>query len=195
MGADRRLRAAIMAGAVLSVLNVLPAAAHTDQSTSGLGSGLTHPLLGVDHLFAMVTVGILAVTLGRPIAVPATFLAAMTVGGAVGLAGLALQFGEAAIALSVMALGAALIAGRAVHPNFAVSLVALAGFVHGHAHGMEAPAAAHPVMYVAGFVVATATLHLSGVTAGFVVRHRPATRATIGALVFGAGVGLVAGVI
>jgi urease accessory protein len=108
---------------------------------------------------------------------------------------MALPGGETAIAISVVALGAALIAGRAVRPAAALALIGVAGFVHGHAHGAEAPSAAHPVVYVAGFVVATASLHLAGVAVGSIVRSRVATRAAVGAIVLGAGTGLVAGLL
>jgi urease accessory protein len=192
---DRRLSAAVLFGAiVLLAVQASPAVAHTGQQTKGLWNGLTHPLLGPDHIFAMVTVGILAVILTRPILAPATFLSAMTTGGALAMAGMPLHFSETAIALSVVALGAALVAGQAMRPQIALGLVGLAGFVHGHAHGAEAPTAAHPTIYITGFVVATATLHLSGVGVGLGIRHRQRTRAAIGALVVGAGVGLVAGV-
>jgi len=193
---DRRLTAALLTGAVFAVIaQASPAAAHTGHSTAGLWTGLTHPLVGVDHIFAMITVGVLAVILGRPFLAPGSFLAAMSIGGALGVAGMPLPFGETAIALSVVALGAALVAGRAMQPQLALGLVALAGFVHGHAHGVEAPSAAHPAIYVIGFLVATASLHVSGVGVGLSVASRPRTRATLGALVVGAGVGLVAGVI
>ncbi|MGH9025442.1 MAG: HupE/UreJ family protein [Acidimicrobiia bacterium] len=193
---NRRLCNGVIVGAISSVcFGAVPAAAHTGGPISGLSSGLLHPFLGVDHLFAMVTVGILAVTWGRLVTVPATFLAAMATGGALGIVGLALPFGEAAIALSVVALGAALVAGQTLRPNYAIGMVALAGLVHGHAHGAEAPDAAHPVVYVTGFVLATAALHLAGVASGNAMRTRPATRAAIGALVFGLGAGLLAPVI
>lgn len=185
-----------MVGAVAgTVLTATPVLAHTGRGTAGLWDGLTHPILGIDHVVAMVTVGILAMTLARPLAAPGAFLGAMVVGGALGIAGMPLPAGELAIALSVALLGAALIAGQAVRPAWAVGLIGAAGFVHGHAHGVEAPSAAHPVVYVAGLVVATAALHLAGVALGFFVRSRAATRAALGAVVLGAGAGLVAGFI
>lgn len=172
-----------------------PAAAHTGDSAAGLWSGAAHPILGLDHVFAMVAVGIVAAVLARPVAVPAAFLGAMTVGGALGLAGMPLPAGETAIALSVVVLGAALVAGATMRAEAALALVGLAGFAHGHAHGLEAPAAAHPAVYVVGFLVATAALHAAGVGAGMGVRRHAALRTTVGALVMGAGVGLVTGVV
>jgi urease accessory protein len=192
---DRRVGAAVFVGVVGSVsMTAGPAAAHVGRSDL-LGDGFLHPLLGVDHLLAMVTVGLVAVFLVRPVRVPATFLAAMASGGALGIAGMSLPFGETAIALSVVALGGALVASRAIRPGAAVGLVAVAGFVHGHAHGIEAPSTAHPAIYVTGFLLATAALHFAGVGVGFGIRNRPGTRAAIGAGVLGAGIGLVVGVI
>lgn len=185
----------IAAATLGSIAASSPVFAHTGHSTNGLWAGLSHPLLGVDHIFAMVTVGVLAAVLGRAIAVPSAFLGAMVIGGAAGIAGMPLPGGEAAIAVSVVALGAALIAGTALHPGAALGLVALAGAVHGHAHGLEAPQAAHPVVYVIGFVVATAVLHIAGVAIGLGARRRNPVRASMGTAVLGVGLGLLVGVI
>ncbi|MBS1837806.1 MAG: HupE/UreJ family protein [Actinobacteria bacterium] len=189
-------RIAILAAAVVvaAVLDALPAAAHTGQGTGAVWSGLLHPLLGPDHVFAMVAVGVLAAVIHRPFAVPGAFVAAMVLGGALGMAGMPLPGGELAIALSVVALGAALVAGTLTRPELALALVAVAGFVHGHAHGTEAPYAAEPIAYVAGFVVATATLHAAGVGVGQVVSRRPAVRAALGSIVIGAGVAFAVGI-
>jgi urease accessory protein len=186
---------AMFGGVLATVMTASQAFAHPGGGTAGLLVGLTHPILGVDHVFAMVTVGILAMTMARPLAAPGAFVGAMTVGGALGIAGMALPGGEAAIAISVAALGGALIVGRAVGPEWSLALIGVAGFVHGHVHGVEAPTTAHIGFYVAGFVTATAALHLAGVGLGLVVRSRDIARTAIGALVFGAGAGLVAGFI
>jgi urease accessory protein len=189
----RARHVAALVGAAFGVaIGAQPVAAHTGHVMHGLDGGLTHPLLGPDHLLAMVTVGILAVTLDRAVVVPATFVAAMVFGGALGMNGVPLPLGEMAISLSVLALGGALIAGRTMRPQLALALVAIAGIAHGHAHGAEAPHAAHPVAYVAGFVLATAALHATGIGIGVTLRRRPVLRATIGTLVAAAGVGLVA---
>ncbi len=178
-----------------ATMSATPVFAHTGHGTAGLWDGLGHPLLGVDHVLAMVTVGILAMAIARPLAAPAAFVGTMVVGGALGIAGMPLPGGEAAIAISVAALGAALILGRSMRTERALALIGVAGFVHGHAHGAEAPTAAHPLVYVAGFVVATAALHLAGVGVGVAVRRHRATAATVGAVVVGAGAGLLAGLI
>lgn len=193
---DRRTWTTLAAGSLVGlVVAATPAAAHTGEGVGGLWSGVAHPILGLDHVFAMVTVGIVAAVLARPLAVPGAFLGAMTLGGALGLAGISLPAGETAIALSVVALGAALVAGATFRADAALALVAVAGLAHGHAHGLEAPTTAHPVVFVVGFLAATAALHASGVGAGMAVRRHTAIRTTVGTLVMGAGVGLVAGVI
>lgn len=183
----------VSATAVTAALGAVPVAAHTGQGTSAVWSGLLHPLLGPDHVFAMISVGILAAVIRRPVVVPVAFVASMVLGGALGMAGMPLPGGEIAIAVSVIALGAALVAGGATHPGLAVALVGLAGFVHGHAHGVEAPYAAEPVAYVLGFVGATVALHVVGVGTGQAVLRRPAVRAALGSVVIGAGVAFAVG--
>jgi urease accessory protein len=191
-----RLSICAMVGATMTtVMTATPVFAHTGHGTAGLRDGLAHPLLGIDHVFAMVAVGVLAMTMARPFAAPGAFVGAMVAGGALGMAGLALPGGESAIAISVAALGAALIAGRAMRPAWVLSLVGAAGLVHGHAHGAEAPSASHPVVYVAGFVIATASLHVAGVGVGLFARRRSATRTAIGTVLLGAGAGLVVGLL
>lgn len=187
---------ALVAGALAaSVLTALPAWAHPGHGTNGLGAGLAHPVSGVDHLLAMVVVGVLATVLARPFAVPAAFLSTMAAGGALGLAGVHLPGVELTIALSVALLGGALVAGRSVRPQLALGLVAVAGLVHGHAHGTELPAGGRAVSYVVGFLAVTAALHVTGVLGGLAVRDRVRTRAALGAAVVGAGVGLLAAAI
>jgi urease accessory protein len=193
---DRRLGAALAGGAALAVvLQTSPAGAHTGHGSDGFSSGLAHPLLGVDHLVAMVAVGVLAVMISKRWVAPAAFLGAMALGGAVALAGVELPFVEALIILSVFALGAALVAGRAAWWIPAVALVGIAGFFHGHAHGVEAPTGASPVAYVAAFLLATAALHLIGVGAGVAIDSRPRARAAFGTAVIGAGLGVALGVV
>jgi urease accessory protein len=154
-----------------------------------------HPLLGIDHLLAMVAVGILAAVVRRPVLVPGAFLAAMAAGGLLGIAGTRLPFGETLVAASVLALGLALVAGRSMRHGAAIGLFAVAGLVHGHAHGLEAPSAGHPAAYVLGFLLATATLHATGAGVGYAVGMRPRSRALIGSIVVGSGTALLAGVL
>lgn len=190
---DRRVASLALAGAVIATaLHTSPAAAHVDSSAGGLADALAHPFLGLDHVVAMIAVGALGVLLRRPLLAPATFVLTMAAASALAMAGLPLPFAETAVALSVAALGAALAAGLR-EPRAALWLVALGGVAHGHVHGLEAPAGTHPAVYIVGFVLATATLHAAGAFVGARVRGHRARHASLGALVFGVGLGLLAG--
>jgi urease accessory protein len=168
--------------------------AHVGGGIDGFWDGLIHPFIGLDHVLAMVTVGVLAMTMARPFAGPAVFLGAMALGGALGMAGVSAPGAEVAIALSVVALAVLLIAGSRLRSSTVFALVGAAGLAHGHAHGAEAPSAVHPLIYMVGFILATAALHVSGVGLGTMVRHRAPARRTLGGLVLCAGAGLTLGV-
>lgn len=151
---------------------LLPAAAwaHTGIGAHGarpFAAGLAHPLFGPDHLLAMVAVGILAaLTGGRArLAYPSVFVGAMLVGGAFGLAGVALPMVEPAILASVVVLGATIALAPRLPLVPACTAIALFGVAHGHAHGLEAPALGG-LSYAAGFVLSTAALHGLGFLAG-----------------------------
>lgn len=145
------------------------AAAHTDAAApAGFSAGFLHPLAGADHLLAMVAVGVWGAALGAPLlwTLPVVFPLLMVVGGVLGIVGIGLPAVEAGIALSVLLLGLAVAAAWRAPVAAAVALVALFGVLHGHAHGTELPAAASPVAYSAGFVLATGVLHLAGILLG-----------------------------
>lgn len=169
--------------------------AHVGHDTVGLWTGLLHPVSGLDHVLAMVTVGVVALLLRRPVLVPATFVGSMVLGGVLGVVGVALPVGEQLIAISVVALGLALVVGASANVPAAGALVALAGIAHGNAHGLEAPTAAQPALYVVGFVVSTVLLHASGVAAGFALIDRPRWRATSGGAVTMIGGALLVGLL
>jgi urease accessory protein len=144
---------------------------------AGFAEGLAHPLLGADHVLAMVAVGLWAAHLGGRAVwrVPAAFLAAMMVG-----AGLAYPWAgvEAGVGASVLALGLLLAFAPRWPESLAVLAVALFGVFHGSAHGLEMPQAASPVAYGLGFLSATAALHGLGVGLGLSwLRGRWARRA------------------
>lgn len=136
--------------------------------THGFAQGFLHPLGGLDHVLAMVAVGLLAAHLGGRalLLVPASFVTVMAAGGALGFKGIALPYTELAIALSVIVLGA-LVAFRA---NLSLALASLiaGGFAifHGYAHGAELPVGTSSLSYAAGFLIATALLHLAGIALG-----------------------------
>jgi urease accessory protein len=146
--------------------------AHAQEGSAFL-LGLAHPLGGLDHLIAMIAVGVWAAMVGgRAIwALPAAFVAAMVIGGALGSAGAVFWDVEPVILASVIVLGAAVM--LSVKPAFAVSVgvVALFGFAHGAAHGLEGPATG-VLAYGAGFVLATIGLHLVGIAGGRALERR-----------------------
>jgi len=149
------------------------ALAHVETGTaSGLVSGLLHPITGLDHLVAMVAVGLWGAQLGAPAIwlLPITFPLVMAFGGLLGLAKVGLPFTEQAVALSAVMLGA-LILLRVRPPLWIAALVvAFFAIFHGYAHGVELPHAANPLAYGAGFVIATGLLHLCGILIGTLVR-------------------------
>jgi urease accessory protein len=176
-----------------------PALAHTGvaEHGHGLAAGLAHPLGGADHLLAMVAVGLWAGLVGgRAVWVwPAAFVTAMAAGGLLGMAGVPLPFAEAAIAASVIALGA--IIGLNVQAPVALgaALCALFALFHGHAHGSELPAAASALGYAAGFLTATTALHLGGLLMARVMAQGAPRRLTrlAGAAMAVAGAGMLVG--
>ena len=162
-----RLSAPIAALAV--ALAPAIASAHTGiGATTGFLHGFWHPIGGIDHVLAMVAVGLFAAQLGgRALwAVPATFVAIMAAGGTLGMAGVALPAVEVGIALSVLVLGLLVLAGRRWPLGLAMALVAVFAVFHGHAHGAEMPIDASGLSYGLGFMLATALLHLAGIGLG-----------------------------
>ena len=153
-------------GLAMLVLWAPAALAHTfGAHGAGFMQGLVHPFSGMDHLLAMMAVGVWAAQQGgRALwAVPASFVVTMITGALVAVAGVQLPHIEAMVAASVLVLGL-LVAFQSRWPLAAgMSLVALFAFFHGHAHGLEMPEAASPVLYGLGFVLATVVLHIAGI--------------------------------
>lgn len=143
------------------------ASAHTgDHSTlTGFAGGLAHPLLGLDHLFAMIAIGLWAAQQGgRALwAIPVAFVGAMLAGGMLAWSGIALPQVEAAIALSVLVLGLLVATRRQWAVTAGTTLAAGFALFHGNAHGLEMPLAASPALYALGFGLATACLHAAGI--------------------------------
>lgn len=170
------------------------AAAHVQAGqASGFLTGLAHPVSGLDHVLAMVAVGLWGAQLGAPALwlLPVAFPLVMACGGFLGLLGVPLPGVEIGIAVSAVALGAA-VAAEARPPLWAAAmLVAFFAVFHGHAHGTELPDGQSGLAYSFGFVVATGLLHAAGIAVGLM--HRvPAGRAGLRAL--GAVVALGGGV-
>ncbi|WP_374444169.1 HupE/UreJ family protein [Stella sp.] len=180
---------------------LLPAAAFAHAGADhggGFAGGFLHPAGGLDHVLAMVMVGVLAWQIGGRARwlVPAAFVAVMALGGLAGAAGVALPLVEAGIALSVVALGLAIATGARWPVAAAMGMAGLFAVFHGHAHGAEMPAGTGAAAYAAGFLAATALLHGAGLALGALVgRAGMAAVRGAGAAAALAGVAILAGVL
>jgi urease accessory protein len=136
--------------------------------------GFVHPLGGIDHILAMIAVGVFAAQLGGRALwlVPAAFVATMAAAGVLGMAGVKIPYIETGIALSVIVLGAAIALQAHMPVAAATALVGFFATFHGHAHGAEMPASASGALYGVGFVTATALLHAAGVGLGIALSGR-----------------------
>ena len=174
-----------------------PAFAHTGHGTEGIAAGLSHPVVGPDHLLAMVAVGLWAgLVRGRSFWIwPASFVAAMLAGGVIGMAGIALPAIELVIVGSVVALGVAAALDLRPQVVLGAAVIALFGLAHGNAHGLEAPVDGSGLGYAIGVVIATAALHGLGLGLAVLTRGRFGASLTrgVGALLAVAGIGLIAG--
>lgn len=192
------LRAMVLALPLLA----LTAVVHAHEGggiAGGFYSGLMHPVLGWDHVGAMVAVGLWGAFLGNPAIwiLPVVFPLVMSIGGALGVAGVPLLAVETGIAASAVVLGG--MVAFAARPPLWVAAVIVAAFAvfHGHAHGTELPAAANPLAYSLGFVVATGLLHLCGIGFGLLT-HWPSGRVAVragGGLIALAGLGFLTGLV
>lgn len=174
----------------LTLLFTQTAFAHT-FGTEGASfyQGFIHPLSGLDHLLAMLAVGMWAAQSGGHSRwlIPSAFVTMLALGGGMATLGWTLPQVELGIAGSVAVLGL-LIAGAAKTPLWlGASIAGLFALFHGHAHGAEMPQAAAPLLYAAGLLLATALLHLLGVFTGMA-----ATRGWPVRLLHAGGVGLAA---
>lgn len=187
-------RKALFVGALLGALLAgTPTLAHDGSGLAGgFLSGIKHPVLGGDHLLAMVAVGLWGAVLGRPllVALPVIFPAFMVIGGLLGIAGAPIAPVEVGIAVSVLLLGAAIATRFAAPVWLACVLVGVFGLFHGYAHGQELPAAADPAAYGLGFVLATGALHTAGIGLGSLSGRSGGGRVlqAVGAAIAAAGV-------
>ena len=157
-----------------ALLALLPAAAMAHTGTGAhidAMHGFLHPLSGLDHILAMVAVGVFAARLGGTSlwAVPAAFVGAMVAGGAAGYYGVPLPMVEQGIAVSVIVMGLAVAFGLKLPMVPAMALVAAFAVFHGHAHGAEGSGAGSFLGYAAGFVIATSLLHAAGIVLGLML--------------------------
>lgn len=154
---------------LILLITAAAAEAHTGiGSTMGFAHGFGHPFSGLDHILAMVAVGLFAANLGGRALwlVPLSFVSMMAVGGALGVTGIDLPFVEIGIAASVIVLGLAVAMQWNLPVAGAMALVGFFALFHGHAHGAEMPTDASGLAYGVGFIVATTILHLIGIGFG-----------------------------
>jgi urease accessory protein len=166
--------------ALLIAWTTFPALAHTGNVAGGFIGGFAHPLLGPDHLTAMVAVGLWGAFLGKPaiVVLPVVFPLVMAIGGVLGIVGVPIPAAEAIIAISAAVLG--MMVALAAQPPLWVAAIIVAAFAifHGYAHGAELPPGADALAFAAGFVAATGCLHLAGIAFGLLTRW-PAGRLAV----------------
>tara|TARA_R110002167_G_scaffold41937_3_gene127864 strand:- start:153 stop:740 length:588 start_codon:yes stop_codon:yes gene_type:complete len=193
-----------MVTSLLAVLLAGPASAHPGHlghgDAVGFVHGFMHPLGGLDHVLAMLAVGLLACLLrGRALwLVPSAFVGMMAAGGLLAAYGLAVPQIELGIALSIVVIGALVALGRDLPVAVATAVVAAFAIFHGAAHAAEMPAAVSGLSYGLGFMLATAALHGAGILAGFGFASAgrvfgPRLMRAGGALIAAAGVAVLGG--
>jgi urease accessory protein len=159
--------------ACLLLAAAAPAAAHGQPGqAAGFLSGVRHPISGIDHVLAMIAVGVWGAQLRSPAIwlLPVTFPLVMACGGFLALIGMPLPGTEIGIAFSALLLGLAIVAEA--RPPLAAAAVVVGAFAlfHGHAHGTELSDGQSALTYSIGFVVATGCLHAVGIALGLVHR-------------------------
>ena len=146
--------------------------AHDGGSVAGLWSGLLHPVTGLDHVLAMIAVGLWGAQMGNPAIwiLPVVFPMVMAMGGMLALIGVPIPGAEIGVALSAVFLGL-MVAGE-VKPALAVAgvLVGFFAIFHGYAHGTELPEGQNGILYSVGFVASTGLLHATGIVIGLIHR-------------------------
>ena len=148
-----------------------PSFAHNYTGMVGFYDGISHPVLGLDHFLAMISVGIVSAQIGGKAiwTVPTTFVFIMTIGGLLGFFLIIYEyfFIEVGIILSVILLGFGISIEKKIPTKLIIVFVGVFGLFHGTAHGIEVPAAANPLLFVLGFICGTSALHIFGVGIGY----------------------------
>ena len=167
------------------------------SEASGFLNGLQHPISGLDHVIAMLAVGLWGAQLGKPAVwiLPVVFPVMMAMGGNFGLLGIPLPGVEVGIAVSAVVLGLMVLAEAKLKIQVAIMVVAFFAIFHGHAHGTELPAGQSGMLYSIGFVVATGCLHAMGIAIGLIHRWKVGRLALRGAgsIVCAAGIYFLVG--
>lgn len=158
----------LLAAAVVATVSA-PALAHVEAGqATGLLSGFLHPISGLDHVLAMVAVGLWGAILGAPAiwVLPIAFPLVMAMGALLGFLGVPLPGVEYGIAASAILLGAAVAFEVRPPVAFAALLVGVFAIFHGYAHGSELPPGQSALLFSMGFVIATGALHAVGIGIG-----------------------------
>ena len=170
--------------------------------TNGFVHGFAHPLSGIHHVLAMVAIGLFAAHLGGRALylVPLSFVGTMIVGGTLGMGGFYLPYVEVGVGLSVVVLGMAVSFGLSMPTAVAMILVGFFAIFHGHSHGTEMPETASGLEYGAGFILATAALHVVGIGLGLIIGRASEALGrrilqTVGGAMAVAGIAMLAGFI
>lgn len=179
--------------AVTLMTTLASAQAHTGHGAEGFIAGIVHPFMGLDHLLAMVAVGIWSVVMlpkARRLAGPAMFVAMLLAGALVALASVGLPLIEPGVAASVAVLGALLLLARRIGLITGLALISVAALLHGYAHGSELAAGQPFASYAAGFMLGSVALHGVGLAVGNALQHLPTWIGRTAAVLMGAS-GLV----
>lgn len=171
----RKLASGLFSFLLLALLGTHQAFAHTGVGIAGgFFGGFKHPIHGLDHVVAMVAVGLWGAFLGRRATwtLPVVFPFVMAIGGVLGVLGVPFPGVETGIALSGVVLGLAVLFGWRPKLWLAAALVGIFALFHGHAHGAELPEAANAVAYSIGFVIATGLLHIVGILLGHLTKWK-----------------------
>ncbi|TDO97325.1 MULTISPECIES: HupE/UreJ family protein [Marinomonas] len=165
---SKGMSAKVLAASALAATSGTALAHAGHEHVSSFMSGLMHPMGGLDHLLAMVAVGLWAAAMGgRALwAVPAAFVIAMVLGGSMAVSGLNLPFVEQGILLSVVVLGTLVLGAKRLPVVACAAIAGAFAMFHGAAHGAEMPMTANGIQYAIGFALATTALHLVGVGLG-----------------------------
>jgi urease accessory protein len=168
----------------IAFLVFAPAAvlAHTGHDdASGLAHGFIHPVTGIDHVLAMIAVGVLAAQYGGRALwlVPLSFLAAMAIAGVIGMAGIVIPVAEVGIGVSVVVLGLAIAFQLRPPTLISMAVVGFFALFHGYAHGAELPDGITGLSFALGFLFATALLHGTGVGLRLFMQRQASSRRLI----------------
>jgi len=174
--------------------------AHPGHNFSGFAAGWMHPFSGMDHLLAMVAVGLWAAQSygkgrgGRKVwLLPAAFMTMLAAGAGIAMQWQSLPLVEAGIAASVLSLGLLVALSLQLPVALSMTITGLFGLLHGYAHGLELPESAAPAEYALGFLAATATLHLTGIVAGVAMHRHHLLSRILGSAIAVSGAYLLAG--